>query len=402
MLKVQQFQELTGTEYLMAEIACMHDKAYEKKGWDERLQHFREIDFSASKTFKNASNPIGLRAALVALGHAMNKEPSGYMISLDASSSGLQFLSLMVSCPTSWKLCGGDESILDAYTAIYIGMGVTNTLDRKSVKQSIMTALYGSTATPQAVFGENIELFYETMEQMTPGAWDLNLGLQELWDEIKGTTYDWVMPDNFYACIETHDKEVIPFKFLDKEYQVVQKVNERPRFHKGLGPNLIHSVDGMVVREMYRRCMFDPKVTTRVMDLIMNQTGQYIYGTDGKSAEIVETLWDHYLQSGFLSARILDYLYEDTMGLVDPLVVAKLISTMPNKSFQLISVHDCFRCHPNYGNDLRRQYNTILADINDSNLLPFIAGQVAQKEIKARKVGNIPREVILNGNYLLS
>ena len=61
-----------------------------------------------------------------------------------------------------------------------------------------------------------------------------------------------------------------------------------------------------------------------------------------------------------------------------------------------------FRCHPNYGNDLRRQYNTILADINDSNLLPFIASQVAKQPISARKVGKIPREVILNANYTLS
>ena len=61
-----------------------------------------------------------------------------------------------------------------------------------------------------------------------------------------------------------------------------------------------------------------------------------------------------------------------------------------------------FRCHPNYGNDLRRQYNTILADINDSNLLPFIASQVANQQISARKVGKIPREVILNANYTLS
>lgn len=398
MLKVQEFQTLTGLEYLMADIACMHDKAFEKKQWHERIAHFGEIDFNDPKTFKQASNPIGLRAALVAMGKAQAKQSSGYLISLDASSSGMQLLSLLVGCPTSWKLCGGDENILDSYAHIYASMGIANTLDRKSVKQSIMTALYGSTATPQAIFGDNIELFYETMEHMAPGAWDLNLGLQELWDEINGTTYDWVMPDNFYACIETSDKEVVPFTFLDTEYQVVQTINERPRFHKGLGPNLIHSIDGMIVREMYRRCQFDSNVTTRVMNLIMEGAS----GTDGKSADMVEALWLLYQQSGFLSVRILDYLFDDTIGLVDPLVIAKLIQTLPEKSFQLVTVHDCFRCHPNYGNDLRRQYNTIMADINDSNILPFMAGQVTGKPIKARKVGKIPREVILNGNYLLS
>lgn len=398
MLKVQEFRELTGLEYLMADIACKHDKAYEKKGWSERIAHFNEIDFNNPKTFSKASNPIGLRAAYLALGKAIKKEPSGYMISLDASSSGMQLLSLLVSCPTSWKLCGGDETILDSYTHIYQAMGTGIGLERKEVKKCIMTALYGSVATPKALFGDNVELFYETMEHMAPGAWDLNLGIQELWDKVDGTTYDWVLPDNFYACIETSDKEIITFSFLDKEFQVVQKVNERPRFHKGLGPNLIHSVDGMIVREMFRRCQFDDKVTTRVMGLIMKGEN----GTDGKSAEMVQHLWNLYQESGFLSAHILDYLYHDTIGLVDPMVIAKLIQSFPDKSFQLVTVHDCFRCHPNYGNDLRRQYNQIMADINDSSILTFIASQVAQEKVKARKVGKIPRDVILNGNYLLS
>lgn len=90
------------------------------------------------------------------------------------------------------------------------------------------------------------------------------------------------------------------------------------------------------------------------------------------------------------------------MGLVNTLVIAKLIQTLPGQSFQLVTVHDCFRCHPNYGNDLRQQYNTIMADLNDSKILPYIAQQLCGQKISARKVGNIPREIIMNGNYLLS
>ncbi|CBW47009.1 N5 gp16-like protein [Roseovarius Plymouth podovirus 1] len=400
MLKVQDFRELTGLEYLMADIACKHDKAYEKKGWDERLHHFSEIDFKDPKTFKDASNPIGLRAAYIALEDTAMGKDSGYTISLDAASSGLQLLSLLVSCPKSWKLCGGDEGILDAYMHIYMSLHMDTILDRKDVKQCIMTALYGSTAQPKAIFGESVDVFYEAMENMAPGAWDLNLGIQELWDEVDGTTYDWVLPDNFYCCIETHDKEMIPFTFLDQEFTVIQKVNERPRFHKGLGPNLIHSIDGMVVREMYRRCQYDLNMMERVMLLLMSDPAKM--GTTGKSSQMVQTLWEHYQETGFLSVRILDYLYEDTCGLVDMNVIRALVSTMPLKPFELLSVHDCFRCHPNYGNDLRKQYNVIMADINDSTILPVMASQVANQKIQAKKVGHIPREVILNANYTLS
>jgi hypothetical protein len=399
MLKVQEFRELTGLEYLMADIACKHDKAYEKEEWDTRLFHFSQIDFKDPDTFKYASNPIGLRAAYLALKDAATDKESGYMISLDAASSGLQLLSLLVSCPTSWKLCGGDENIRDSYMHIYMSLQMDTILDRKDVKQCIMTALYGSTAQPKALFGEHVDVFYDAMEHLAPGAWDLNLGIQELWDEIDGTTYDWYLPDNFYCCIETHDKELVNFKFLDEDYQVIQKVNERPRFHKGLGPNLIHSIDGMIVREMYRRCQYNLTTMNRILTLIADGTKGTTFG---KSAPMVQTLWDYYLETGFLSVRILDYLYEDTCGLVDMRVIEDLTNTMPYTPFQLVTVHDCFRCHPNYGNDLRRQYNTILADLNDSNILGFICSQVAEQDVGARKVGNIPREVILNANYTLS
>ena len=398
MLKVQEFQELTGLQYLMADIVCKQDKAFEKKRWKERLAQFGNLDLNDRKTFRDASNPIGLRAAVINYQKTLKGLPIGYMISLDAASSGLQLLSLMAECPTSFKLCGGDENILDAYAELYLSINSNTGLTRKQVKHAIMTAFYGSEATPKGYFKENIEEFYKTMEKMAPGAWDLNIGLQELWDDID-QTYSWVLPDNFYACVETHDTEVVPFTFLDKKYDLLQKKNRRPKFHKGLGPNLVHSVDGFIVREIARRCNFNPNRIYYLMNLI--QRGEE-YGTDGPGAEMVTRLWDLYLQSGYLSVRILDYLYQDTMGLVDPMVIAQLIKSMPSERFDLLYNHDCFRCHPNYGNDLRRQYNIILADLCKSKMLDFIASQICKKPIKTRKIGHIPAEVILNANYTLS
>lgn len=333
------FEALTGLQYLQAEIACKHDKAYEKATWKERVSHFKTLDFTNPKTFSKASNPVGLRAAVLAYTDTLNNEPTGYMVSLDACSSGLQILSLLVSCPTSFDLCGGiSTQCVDSYTTIYDTMDLHGSLTRKQVKQVIMTSLYGSTAMPESVFGDNVEFFYETMEKMAPGAWDLNLGLQELWHMISGSTYSWVLPDNFHACIETKTKVLKPFKFMDNEYAVPTKIDGRPEFHKGLGPNLIHSIDGMVVREMYRRCMYNPNVVSRVTNLISGYDEPF--GTKGRSSRMVKTLWDHYLTTGFLSVRILDYLFEDTLGLVDIEVIRKLTLTLPSKPFQLVSVHD--------------------------------------------------------------
>jgi hypothetical protein len=397
------FQQLTGIEYLRAEIVCKYDKAYEKETWDNRLAEFEKLDLSDPKLYRHASNPIGLRAALEALRAYDEGEESGYMISLDACSSGLQILSLLVSCPKSFDLCGGNpDRCVDSYVEIYGGMNLHGAITRKEVKNAIMTSLYGSTWIPERTFGENIELFYETMEKMAPGAWDLNIGLQDLWNEIKGDTYSWVVPDGFNAMIETTDHEITEFTLFGQNYTVKQKKPGRPKFHKGLGPNLIHSIDGMIVREMLRRCMFDPEVTTKIAGLIMKGEG-FGSDTDRDQDRMVLKLWQLYEETGFLSVRILDYLDEFNMGHVNQVAIAELITSLPDNPFEVVTVHDCFRCHPNYGNDLRRQYNRVLADINDAHgLLTSLASQVVGRRKVAKKMGVIPRERILEANYALA
>jgi len=395
------FQTLTGTEYLKAEIACKHDKSFEKKNWSDRIAHFNFMLLDDEDTYKKASNPVGLRAAVEAYKKGMAGHPTGYMITLDASSSGLQLLSLLVSCPHSWLLCGGDMyDCVDSYTTIYGAMNLHGALTRKQVKDAIMTSLYGSVSTPEEVFKENIDVFYETMETMAPGAWELNLSLQDLWNQVKGSAYMWRLPDNFHAGIETKNKETRNFSFLGVDHKLIVEVDGRPDFHKGLGPNLIHSIDGMIVREMVRRCSYDQPHITNITFAITKDL-EFEIDTYNKH-EMTQKLWDNYVDSGFLSTRILDYLDTQTLTVVDTVVIAKMILGLPDEPFHVVTVHDCFRAHPNYGNDVRQQYNTIMADINDSRMLSDICSQIAERNLNARKVGVINRQNILNGNYLLT
>ncbi|MFA9289486.1 MAG: hypothetical protein ACEQSA_06440 [Weeksellaceae bacterium] len=69
---------------------------------------------------------------------------------------------------------------------------------------------------------------------------------------------------------------------------------------------------------------------------------------------------------------------------------------------QMLNTSDCFRCHPNYGNDLRQQYAIILADLNDSTLLQSLCSQVAGKRIPVKKLGKLTRQTILDSNYCLA
>lgn len=60
-----------------------------------------------------------------------------------------------------------------------------------------------------------------------------------------------------------------------------------------------------------------------------------------------------------------------------------------------------FRVLPNYGNDIRRQYNRILSDIAASKILESIVSQIKGHHEPVGKAGDISQD-ILESNYALS
>lgn len=394
------FQQLSPTDYIRAEIVCKFDKTYEKATWNERIAKFDTLNQefeSAKEMYEIASNPTGLKSAMRAYRDILQNKPTGYLVSMDASSSGIQILSLLSGCAKSFNLCGGiSEQCIDSYTTLYAAMDIGGSITRKEAKDAIMTAFYGSSSIPTKTFKDNIDVFYDVVEKEAPGAWELNLGLQELWDDVKGPNYSWTLPDNHHCHIETFVDHHEQFTFMDEAYTVPVKLSEKPKFHKGIGPNIVHSVDGFIAREVARRCSFKKQTMTTIINSL-NATG-----TNGADSAIVKTLWKAYEKSGYLSVLILDYLNEDTMGLVEPLPIAKLIQGLPEEPFDVLTIHDCFKSHPNYANDVRRQYNLALADLADSSMLEYIAGQVTDNpDLRVQKVGKINRKTILNSNYAI-
>lgn len=75
------------------------------------------------------------------------------------------------------------------------------------------------------------------------------------------------------------------------------------------------------------------------------------------------------------------------MGLFDDEVIRDLVRSLPEKPFTVISIHVCFRVHPNHGNDLRRQYNQILSEIAASDMLAFLVSQVTGTRIQVTRAG---------------
>lgn len=387
-------QTFTGSEYLKIDIAS--NFGLDKLDWGQRIAWVEDHEAELEDLVPLAETPAMYFAGVQAYRKSQRGQPTGYMISLDAAASGLQLLALLSGCAKSASLCGvvstGHRE--DAYTAIYqtmcVRIGDRARIGRADTKKAILTSLYSSTAEPRRVFGDGalLKAFYETMATMAPGAWAVNLALKGLW-QAEALSHDWVLPDNFHVHIKVTKQVDRYVQFLNTPVPVTLTLNQGTKDGRALGPNVIHSVDGMIVREMHRRCSFDPAMLERLLTLLANQARFEGASSGRENDQLVTRLWDLYQHSGFLSARILDLLDEKNIGLVDPEAIKRLALTLPAKPFPVISIHDCFRCHPNQGNDLRNQYRSILGALADSRLLTFIASQIVGTYLPAAKLGEM-------------
>ena len=97
------FQEFTGRQYLMIDIAS--NFGMDKNLWDDRLNWFHANEPHLETLVSQAAEPALFFAGVQAYRAVIRNEPIGYMISLDATSSGLQFLACLTGDDKAAKLC---------------------------------------------------------------------------------------------------------------------------------------------------------------------------------------------------------------------------------------------------------------------------------------------------------
>lgn len=397
-------QLFTPAEYLKIDIASNY--GMDKSTWNERIEWFDDNQNNLLQLLSQAKEPALYYAGVLAWEDTQSGKPSGYPISLDATASGFQLLAVLTGDANAASLCNVTDTGYreDAYTRVYQAMlskiGDTSKIERDDVKQAVMCSLYGSEAIPKEVFGKGqlLSAFYETMQEVAPAAWELNTAFLEIWD-TEAWSNDWVLPDNFHVKIKVMDTIVEKVHFMNQPFDVYRKVNQPMEKGRSLGANVIHSLDAMIVREMTRRCDYKPELIMRCMVALDDADVEV---TEDSDTTMVRTLWNHYEQTGYLSARILDHIKRSNAALVDPQVMWNLIGSLPEKPFKIISVHDCFRCLPNYGNDLRKQYNQQLAEIAQSSLLGNLFSQIMGREITIGKLDPELYTKIMDTNYALS
>ena len=378
--------KFNGKEYLKIDIAnCF---GFDKLTWKERLIKAELIINSANKKdlaelANKADEPAHAYSALEAWFRTSEGKATGHLIGLDATASGPQILGIITEDVNACKLTNTINSgkRVDMYKNIYekvqTRMGNKLSITRDQVKAAIMQRCYGGTATAKKYFEDYVDIFEDVMAEEMPNVWAFNQLALDMWDDTV-LEYNWIMPDNFHINMKVMDKVYTDFNYKGQDYTFIHNENQPRKKGLALGANITHSIDGFINREMFSRCMFNPEIK-KLLNLNANSgKNSNSYYNHPKTQKLLDLI-DLYHESGYLSARVLDYVDENTIGFLlnsDLNRVIDLIKSLPEKPFDLLSIHDCFRCHANYGNDVREQYKNCLVELAKSDMLQFLLRQI--------------------------
>lgn len=377
----------------------------DSKNWDERLAWFDANESNLASLAPQAEEPVLFTAAIQAWNDFKNKIPSGYGLSFDCSNSGMQLLSILTADKKAARISNviGDSRI-DGYLHIYQKMleklGTESTIERKDVKTAVMTSYYGSRDEPEKIFGsgKQLEVFYETLREETPLCFDLNNLWLDIWDNTR-EEYSWIMPDNFHINYKVTDKVKETIHFMDTPHEVVTKVNKPKDRGRALSAHTTHGTESFLVRELIRRCTMSPYIINRTKKLLNNE---FTVAVKPDNKEMVELLWQLYLESGFLSSRIIPYLDSDNYHVVDKSVVLGVLDHIPMHSFHLRTVHDCFVVLPNHAVDLIKTFRYLYFELSNSDMLQFILRQILDEPQLTVDKETSFSDQILKAQYIIS
>lgn len=393
-------KEFNPMQYLAIDIA--NQFGLDKLNFEDRINWVKTNEKYLEDFQDKAEEPILYYKAVKALRDVQSGRPIGHTVALDACCSGLQIMSALMRCKSGAMLTGliDPHNRKDAYTeltdALNAKLETSVKYPRKDSKRAVMTAFYGSKVVPQEVFGDNVDVFYEVLEEECTGAWELNQTLIQSWNK-RGLNHSWYLPDGHYAycpVMETVSKRV---NLSDWDYTPVMQYKENMALKFGLSnsANAIHSVDSYVLRTMVRRCNYKPKLIKQARQALLDSTDEF--NADNvlnkryeytKMADIAD------LETITNTANELDKELKDELVRIFDMVLS-------HEPFDIICIHDSFATHPNHCNQLRFHYKEILAELSDSTVIDDILNQLYGDEGTVDK-GDSISQYIRSSNYGLS
>lgn len=419
----------TGWQYLCIDVANQFGK--DKELFETRIQWTLDnLPQLESLTAQATESKPMYAKAVMALRKAQKGIPTGHLVGLDASCSGIQIMSVLTGCTAGATATGlvNPNERADAYGAVTRTMnellqsiGLQVNIARAQAKDATMTSFYGSSAVPKTIFGTDtpeLEAFYTAAATVAPGAWDLLQTLNAAW-QSNALAHCWTLPDGFEARVKVMDKVVndrIQVDELDKaSFSYTYKVNKAlPKGHlnaKSLPANVTHSMDAYVLRTLHRRCNYDRDLAQEAhSELTATLVERDLHGLTGPTPldlKNVDKALARYAQrweaTRMADVVILPHVVQHGAGSLSTAHIQALLGILDGmlayQPFEMVTIHDEFRCHPNRMNHLRQQYINILAEIAESTILDDILTALHGRPMHYRKINPNLGQLIRGSNY---
>lgn len=412
----------TGFEWLCVDVA---NQGYDdKKLFEERIEWVKE-NFNRLTVLATSKKerPLYVKAVMSLL-HACKGREIGHLVGLDATCSGMSIMSVLTKC---YNGCLATNLIdpdvrNDAYTMVteaasdFLGGGME--VSRQDAKDATMKGLYGSQAEPKKIFGEDtpeLAAFYQGLADTAPGAVELLGDLRNAW-QAYALAHSWILPDNYHAHVKVMVMQEARIEVDELDHSTfthIYYVNEGTESDLKLIANVTHSFDAYLLRCLIRRCNYNRQRVVQAKLFMEEEMQGRMYGhckeetmeTPISEADVLIARW---FACGIPDARLLDYLKPESAQYMSDKHLKQMLrmceEMLEHPAFEVVTVHDEFKCHPNNCNQMRKQYTRVLADL---------ARGFALEDVYEQITGNVPTyanamdgeelaELILNSNYALS
>ena len=407
-------QKFTGFEYLMIDLA--NQFGLDKELFNTRIQWAKDNLDNLEQLQDQADNKPLFIKAMMAIRKAQQKIPTGHLVGFDGVCSGIQIMSTITGCIKGAEATGlvDPNKRADAYSAvtqsmndILGGQGLTTT--RGKAKQALMTSFYGSRAEPIKVFGEEtpeLNAFYQAAQATAPGAWELLQDLLASW-QAGALSHEWRLPDGYEAKVKVMVAkeariEVDELDHASFTYQYY--VNEGQE--KGLSnvANVVHSIDAYVLRCIHRRCNYDMSTVEAAVYWLTEALDNPVHIQ--KQDPAIAYYTNLYQASGIADVVIIDHLTATNVHHLSAQHIQDLLRILDGmleyKPFEVVTIHDEFKCHPNNMNHLRQQYVNVLCDLADGKVLDLILSDLYGQPVQYKKLSEDLSHYIAQSNYALT
>jgi hypothetical protein len=374
---------MTPIEWLRCDVARSY--GLDKATWAERLQWVRDYP----ELQQGAKEPFLYRSAWNALQLAQRGLPIDHTISLDATASGIQCLSLMAQDSVSAMAVNlGSDRVHNPYQRVCDEM---EDYPYEPVKQAVMTSFYESIATPQNLFRENYDKFVAAASKMLPGPWAMKDAIASCMN--CASDYRWVMMDGYEVHMEVTEPVECAMDIGGGHMMSWIEHRKAAARTKGLTANVTHSLDALVLREVLRRThtayawypVETPFEVLREKDICLMQG---------------VLRWQ---QSQFVSFEILDHCDQLNQHLVPQALREALDHRQCTEDMYVQPIHDCYRVRATDAQMLFEIVREVMADLAFAKtawwLLPQLgfAGKVNDSEGRRTAL----KEQVLNSHYLI-